>query len=422
MHNMKTNPITQDIFYKKHFCVLPWVHFHAWPDGKVLPCCMSDSNKPVSSTAFSSIITMMNSKEYKQLRLRMLNDEPSEICQRCYDVELFGTWSLRQSQNTNLGVASVDLINSTKDDGSIDDFKLKYMDIRFSNICNMKCRSCGPSCSSQWAQEYKDRHGEVLLRDRFGLEKIVVTNNENNSFWSKLVPYLDDVKEVYFAGGESLLTPEHYKILDYWLDKGKTDVKVTYTTNFSVFKYKDKNVLDYWKKFPNVEIYASLDADGALAEYMRKGTTWKDIEKNAVMIKKEVPHVKFEITPTISIWNIYQFPTFHKNWIEKGLLSKDQGMRLNILTSPWYSSILILPDDIKEDLIKIYEPIMDDTSYSINIRNCYRTVINTLRSGKENKGGVQEFFKFNEDLDEHRKEDILNTIPELRRLFQWSNS
>lgn len=413
---------TEDIFYKKHFCILPWIHFHAWPDAKVFPCCMADSNKPVSTTNSESIIKMMNSEDFKQLRLKMLKDEPSEICQRCYDVELFGTWSLRQSQNTVRGVANLDLVNKTKEDGSIDDFKLKYMDIRFSNICNMKCRSCGPSCSSQWAQEYKDRHGEIMLRDRFGLQKTVVTNNEDDQFWEKLVPYLDDVEEVYFAGGEALITPEHYKILDYWLEKGKTNVKVTYTTNFSVFKYKDKNVLDYWRKFPKVEIYASLDASGHLAEYMRKGTVWKDIEENALMIKREVPHVRFEITPTISTWNVHQFPAFHKDWIEKGLLSKDQEMRLNILTFPWHASILILPKDYKEELLDMYRRVMNDESYSINIRNCYRTVLNTLKSGEENKGGLKEFFDFNSKLDEYRKENILDAIPELRRIHSWAHN
>lgn len=413
---------TEDIFYKKHFCILPWIHFHAWPDGKVFPCCMADSNKPVSTTESESIIKMMNSEDFKNLRLKMLNDEPSEICQRCYDVELFGTWSLRQSQNTVRGVANLPLVNNTKEDGSIEDFKLKYMDIRFSNICNMKCRSCGPSCSSQWAQEYKDRHGEIMLRDRFGLQKTVVTNNEDDKFWDKLVPYLDDVEEVYFAGGEALITPEHYKILDYWLERGKTNVKVTYTTNFSVFKYKDKNVLDYWRKFPKVEIYASLDASGPLAEYMRKGTVWSDIEENALMIKREVPHVRFEITPTISTWNVHQFPKFHRDWIDKGLLSKDQEMRLNILTFPWHASVLILPKDYKEELLDMYRRVMNDESYSINIRNCYRTVLNTLKSGEENKGGLKEFFDFNSKLDEHRKENILDVIPELRRIHTWAHN
>jgi len=412
--------VSNDIFYKKHFCILPWIHFHAWPDGKVFPCCMADSNKPLANTNDESVIKMMNTEEFKELRLRMLNDEPSEVCQRCYDVELFGTWSLRQSQNTVRGVSSLDLVNKTNADGSIDDFKLKYMDIRFSNICNMKCRSCGPSCSSLWAQEYKERHGEVMLKDRFGLTKVVVSNNDDGSFWEKLLPYLDDVEEVYFAGGEVLITPEHYKILDYWLSKGKTNVKVTYTTNFSVFKYKDKNVLDYWRKFPKVEIYASLDASGPLAEYMRKGTIWSEIEENALMIKKEVPHIRFEITPTISIWNVHQFPKFHKEWIDKGLLNKTQEMRLNILTGPWFASILILPKAYKEALLPMYRAVMNDESYSINIRNAYRTVLNTLKSGEENPGGIQEFFDFNAKLDAHRKENILDVIPELQEVQEWS--
>ena len=32
----------------KHFCVLPWVHFHAWPDSRVMPCCIADSSMPVA--------------------------------------------------------------------------------------------------------------------------------------------------------------------------------------------------------------------------------------------------------------------------------------------------------------------------------------------------------------------------------------
>ena len=414
--------IEEDIFYTKNFCILPWIHFHAWPDTKVFPCCMADSSKPVAHTTDESIIKMMNSDEYKKLRLRMINNEPSEVCQRCYDVELLGTWSLRQSQNRVRGNTYLHLVNETKEDGTIENFQLKYMDIRFSNICNMKCRSCGPSCSSQWAQEYKDRHGEVTLRDRFGLHKIVVNNNEGDDFWNKLEPYLDDVEEVYFAGGEALITPEHYRILDYWLEKGKTDVQITYTTNFSVFKYKDKNVLDYWKKFPKVAIYASLDASGPLAEYVRKGTVWDDIELNALMIKKEVPHVLFELTPTISLWNVHQFPEFHKDWIEKGLLSKTQEIRLNLLTNPWYASILIAPEFYKKQLLELYAPVRNDYSYSDTQRYAYKAVMNTLQSGQENKEGMKEFFHFNYKLDQHRKEDIFETIPGLWEVYKWAHS
>ena len=81
----------------------------------------------------------------------MLNDERYEACARCYELEDNGTWTLRQSQNAVRGIDSIDLIEATNLDGSIDEFKLKYMDIRFSNLCNYKCRSCG--CSNLWGEE-----------------------------------------------------------------------------------------------------------------------------------------------------------------------------------------------------------------------------------------------------------------------------
>ena len=45
----------------KHFCVLPWIHFHAWPNKNVMPCCIADSEMPVSKLKDGeSILDMMN--------------------------------------------------------------------------------------------------------------------------------------------------------------------------------------------------------------------------------------------------------------------------------------------------------------------------------------------------------------------------
>lgn len=108
----------------KYFCVLPWVHFHAWPDKRVLPCCVADSGMPVSEIKDDqSIIDMMNSPDYKKLRLAMMNDEPVEACKRCYDLEMIGTWTMRQSHNKRKGVEYVDYISeNTNNDGSLKDF------------------------------------------------------------------------------------------------------------------------------------------------------------------------------------------------------------------------------------------------------------------------------------------------------------
>lgn len=411
----------------KNFCVLPWVHFHSWPDGKVMPCCVADSNMPVANLKDNeSIIQMMNSKDYKKMRTSMLNDEPVEACKRCYDLELMGTWTMRQSHNKRRGLEYVEMISkNTSDDGNLSEFQMKYMDLRFSNMCNMKCRSCGPGCSSLWAQEFVDERGVAVYEEYFKTKKVVINSAEEMGFMNKLKPYLKDVLEVYFAGGEIIITPEHYECLDYWIENDLTDqVELTYTTNLSSLKYKDKDLIGYWKKFPQLKIWASLDAAGDVAEAIRKGTDWKRIVKNINSLKEQVPHAQFQITPTISIWNIFDFPEFFDYMISEGFIDdKTSSPRFNLATNPWYANIMILPVHVKEKLINMYRPYV--TKYenvNTDIHNGFKMIMYNLKVGEENKGGILEFKKFNDELDEFRNEKLDDIIPELKEVYQWAES
>jgi len=411
----------------KHFCVLPWIHFHAWPDKRVMPCCVADSQKPVSTTEKENVLEIMNSDRYKEIRLKMLNDQPVEECKRCYELEDYGIWSMRNSNNTRRYESSKDLVNETQDDGSISNFKLKYLDIRFSNLCNMKCRTCGPACSSRWAEEHVQNFGKETLVEHFNMKKIVVSNNENDDLLGKIRPYLLDVEEVYFAGGEALITSEHYDILDYWIENKHTDVELTYTTNFLTLRYKKKNSIDYWKNFSNVQIWASLDGSNKVIEYMRHGADWKQILTNIHEMKREVPHVKFGITPTISIYNIFHFPMFLKKMIFDKTIPLN-GLRLNILTNPWYMGIDILPPHIalkaRDAWAKAYRDIKHsgifDENEVENQLNQMWSVFTALENAKGNVGGLQEFFKRSETYDNIRKEDLFSSIPELEEVYLWT--
>jgi len=409
----------------KHFCVLPWIHFHSWPDGRVMPCCVADSNMPVANIKDDeSIIQMMNSEDYKKMRTSMLNDEPVEACKRCYDLELMGTWTMRQSHNKRRGLDYVkDISETTKDDGELTDFKMRYMDLRFSNICNMKCRSCGPGCSSLWAQEFVDERGTEVYEQYFKTKKIVINAAEEMNFMNKLKPYLKDVSEVYFAGGEIIITPEHYECLDYWIENGLNEtIELTYTTNLSSLKYKDKDLIGYWKKFPKLQIWASLDAAGDVAEAIRKGTDWSRIVKNIKAIKEQVPHAQFQITPTISIWNVFDFPEFFDHMINEGFITANSSPRFNLATNPWYANIMILPKHIKQGLMEKYKQHQAKYLDNQDIQNGFNMILYNLSVGDENKGGILEFKKFNDELDEYRNETLEDIIPELKEVYAWAAS
>jgi len=415
--------ILDNVEESKGFCILPWIHLHAWPDKRVLPCCVADSQMPVSNTDKDSVLDIMNSPRFKEIRLEMLQDKKIPECKRCYSLEEYGIWSLRQSNNRRRFESVRDVIESTEKDGSINSFKMKYLDIRFSNLCNMKCRTCGPACSSRWAEEFSQKYGKEHLKV-FNLEKTVTSNNEDDVFLNKLRPHLLDVEEVYFAGGESMITSEHYDILDYWLEHNHTNVELTYTTNFLTLRYKNKNALDYWNKFKDVRIWASLDGMGKVLELMRHGAVWEEIYENILRVKKEAPHVKFGITPTISIWNVFHFPEFHRFLLDNNLIALDD-LRLNILTHPHHMALDMLPKHIAEKAEDIwwdhYHYLVSKYPYEEEKYAQIRTVCAALQDAKGNLELVREFFNVNQRISEIRRENIFEIIPEITELEAWMN-
>jgi len=417
--------VLNNIEESKGFCVLPWIHFHAWPDKRVLPCCIAESNMPVSNTDHDTVLDMMNSERYRQIRLDMLEDKKITECQRCYSLEEYGVWSLRQSNNRRRFESVKDLVEATNEDGSIDTFKMKYLDIRFSNLCNMKCRTCGPPCSSRWAEEFvkmQGKSGKKELKTIFNMDKTVVNANDDGTLLEKIKPHLLDVEEVYFAGGESLITNEHYDILDYWLEHNHTNVELTYTTNFLTLRHKKKNAVNYWKSFNNIRVWASLDGMGSVLELMRHGANWQEIHDNILLVKKETPHVKFGITPTISIWNVFHFPIFHRFLLDNKLIGIED-LRLNILTYPEHMAISILPKPLAEKAEDLwwehYHYLKFKHPYEEEHLGQLRTVCTALSNSVVNIEKLKEFFEVDTRISGLRNENTFENIPELLELQTW---
>ena len=126
--------------------------------------------------------------------------------------------------------------------------------------------------------------------------------------WEQLIPHLDYVEQIYFAGGEPLMMAEHYNILDELERRGRFDVRLIYNTNFTQVKLKDRTVFDYWKRFKNVAVGASLDDQHGRAEYIRKGTDRHQVIANRAEMIRVCPNVDFYISPTLSLMNAWSLP------------------------------------------------------------------------------------------------------------------
>tara|TARA_R110000868_G_scaffold281248_5_gene541627 strand:+ start:1432 stop:3126 length:1695 start_codon:yes stop_codon:yes gene_type:complete len=394
----------------KTFCMYPWIHLHAWPTGQAYPCCHSEPAGNIGNCRTHTLKELWNSDKQKQIRVDMLQENHNIACTRCYEQEKSGFFSGRQSANKHHG-HRINLVQETKDDGYLERFEMTTWDIRFSNLCNLKCRSCGHIFSSQWYQD------QAKIAGGDWKEKNTVLNYAGRTeldMWEQLEPHLDYVEQIYFAGGEPLLMEEHYRILEELVQKELFHVKLIYNTNFTHTELKGKSVFEYWRKFNYVAVGASLDDSGARGEYIRKGTDWSVVEQNRREMMQVCPKVDFYISPTLSIMNAWHLPDFHRDWIEKGLI-KPQDLNVNILQDPPHYRIDIAPAEYKARLLTKFtdhinwlqdqDPLQRAT---IGFESAIKFMMAT-----DNTQLIDTFWRKTHELDNIRRENILDVIPEL---------
>lgn len=399
----------------KVFCIYPWTHLHLFPNGEARPCCMSEHREiaPLGNANQNSMREIWNSDAMKELRLNMLADQPSPDCKKCYEREESGFFSGRRSANKHHG-HHINRIHETKPNGTLDRFEMVYWDIRFSNLCNLKCRSCGHMFSSSWHQDQVAISGPDYAKHNRAL---FYAGRHETDIWEQLIEHIDHVEQIYFAGGEPLIMDEHYRILEELERREMWHVRLIYNTNFTQVRLRDRYVFDYWKKFKSVAVGASLDAMGARAEYIRKGTVWSTVEDNRKRMQDICPDVDFYISPTISILNVLHVPDFHQDWVERGLL-RHQDLNVNILMDPQYLRVDIATLEYKQqvaDRIQQHLTWLTPHDHLQRATEGLQSVI-TFMQATDNTHLLPLFWQKTQTLDQIRREDVLQVIPELKAL------
>lgn len=400
------------LFDSDTFCMHPWIHMHAFPDGRAFPCCMYKTypeSFSIGSLKENTLEELWNSEKYKQVRKNMLCGKPNMGCSKCYDQEKFGFYSMRNSSNKLWGHL-IDLIDDTLPDGYYADFKLRFWDIRFSNLCNLKCRTCGPWFSSMWYDDQLAMHGHADID-----AKVIYAGKTKYDALDQLLEHINSVERIYFAGGEPLIMEEHYIILNKLIEINRAkDVTLVYNTNLSEMRYKNQYVIPLWKQFKHVSIGASLDAMGGRAELMRKGTDWAQVEQNRRDLLEQCPEVDFYISATLSLMNALHIIDFHNDWMDKGLLTP-ASLNINILQEPSYYRIDCLPAHLKDKIREKYNQHIDKIQSQDDLEratNGFSSAI-TFMDDKDNTHLLPKFNSVTKKLDDHRKESFYDVFPEL---------
>jgi sulfatase maturation enzyme AslB (radical SAM superfamily) len=269
-------------------------------DGAIKICCRS---QPIGFIQDNTLEEIWNNDNMLRVRKQVLQNERPSECSACFNLEDQGVESLRQRHiKGKIPESRINLYPDTLNNLSKEfkmPFELPTMEIKLNNLCNLKCRMCHPMDSTSWndwdkiEHFYKEENNFVVEAiDRLNLKKKPYLDKfDNNPNWwdsfEKIIPYF---RRAEFAGGEPLMDPQHYRILDMLAPYGH-QIEIKYATNLSVLGIKGgRNIWDYWPKFKSVAVNVSIDGIKDVYEHVRGNASWDELVKNIKTIQT-IPNI-----------------------------------------------------------------------------------------------------------------------------------
>ena len=395
----------------KTFCVLPWISLTTNPDGSCKPCCVSaDFIKKNDGTNYNlgidKIEDIYNSPDYIKLRQQMLDNEKVPGCSTCYKMEDLGGKSLRETYNT---------IFFIQDPRPVTPPIINYFDLRFGNLCNLSCRSCAPSNSSQMAKEIIELSTITTISKFKNIRSIDYGEWYNSLVYDKNIDsQVSNVKMIYLTGGEPTIIQKNFDMMSQLIDSGHSkNIMLKFNSNMTNTNPKFYNMLS---KFKSVTFLASIDGYGMMQEYLRYPSSWKQIDKTLKNLIDTGTNILIRPTPVIQITNInkivelFEYFENHNKRLGKFIFK----ISPIILTTPNYLDISNLPVDFT---IESWDKIEKWINSNYTFRSAeFITTMQALKKkcydAKENRTELNNYVEYNSIFDKHRSHYLIDFNPE----------
>ncbi|MCF8059288.1 MAG: twitch domain-containing radical SAM protein [Bacteriovoracaceae bacterium] len=446
----------------KYFCPLPWKMMAVRNNGDMRVCCQANTAesrglycKPDGvpyNVERDSMSEARNSTLAKELRKSMLEGNPHEACVRCDQEESSKIRSRRILEvNRSKDYFNFhDALEVTESDGSIDpsQIPLQYLDLRFGNKCNIRCRMCGPTDSNAWYNDFVKLWNTNQYEESVGIVKLVENDKgdwtpeqnlydwvDRDHFWSDVEANMDKLTYIHTVGGEPLLIDRQFDLLQKCIEKGiAKNIELEYNTNGTVIP---KKAWEYWKHFKTVKIGLSLDGTGALNDYIRFPSKWSTIEENINKLENYQGNLELWFAYTVQVLNVFYLDDILKWKISNefknfGSWHKQPFISAHPLHNPKHFNIKILPPPVKEQVAEklrgLYpwlETYFEENKYSQKRQEMFRISAKSIIEGYINFMNEEDlsdifpkFWKVTTDLDKIRGQSFKESFPEYYELLR----
>jgi MoaA/NifB/PqqE/SkfB family radical SAM enzyme len=351
----------------------------------------------------------LNGKLATEIRTDLENGIKHANCKQCWDEESAGIPSKRILDNKNWGPK---YLNDKTVEPAI-------VELNLGTLCNLKCRICGPWCSSRWVEEFftikteGNNPGPDAKENYMLMVKNWQGNYEDDSpAWEHIEKSLPYLKQIDMYGGEPFLVEKQWKMLKRSIDLGYSkDQILHFNTNATQFNPSHIELLKHFKK---VLISLSIDGIGKRFEYQRHPAKWSLVENNIkkfLSLQNNNNNIHVSACVTVSTLNVYYLEETLKHFAHIGL-----GYSINILHRPPHYNIKNIPKEIKQEITEYYALLLEGMT-DLYMREKIQHVLDFMNTNDSDGSSWNEFFVNTKLKDSYRKENFKETFPEFCKLI-----
>lgn len=387
-------------------CPMPFLHLNIKPDEGVTACwrCQTVLGKYNEE----SLTDIWNGQKWQEFRQQHMDGKRPEGCRSCWEMEDAGVESTRQVMLRETAAS----VEQLADVYSLTPPAPKDIEIRFGNLCNLQCRHCSQKFSSQWMNTIKaNPELQETMREIDGLPKTLSVNELPDNTSDELRTMAPNLEMIRITGGEPLMHPMHYEMLDAFTGY-EQNITLDYNTNLHYLGLKGKNIYDYWKKYKKITCRVSIDADEDNYNYIRfKGNidklkqNWRTLQSE---LEEEIERGTFDIyaTCTVSVLNAIRIKKAYK-------LFQDLGSKFHVsfVQYPRVLDICELPQDLKNNIRQQCQEIIDEGVSEYDARSM-RKIIKWLDKKPRLPNFSKEFGKWMKAQDKINGDSIFDYYDE----------
>lgn len=335
-----------------------------------------------------------------------------DMCNRCWSEEAVGLTSEREYLIKDLP-EGLDYSNPS--------YYLsgpRHLNIKVSNICNLRCRTCQSSDSYLYHIEgeyYQNKYKGKLAHTVYTLEKFKKRFTDEQL--DELYEFSGNLERIELYGGEPLLDEQIPKFLMRLVGAGRSkDIDLFVSTNCT------HEITDEWltifKNFKQCTINLSVDGIANKFTYMRHPGKWDVVQKNLDYMFDVVRNCNERPVWLVPVITVSALNVYNVNDVFEYFKRYDVTPFIILAQTPFYYSVNVLPDEIK--------PLVAEHLNSFNNPQ-FDAIINLMNTEPVLTQGMHldtpwEQFKFwTKEKDLYRNEDFLETFIELGRLLVKHN-